>query len=49
MLPTDLVSYIEVKDWALLAGKFPTDFARGGEGRLMDFDLEIGAGWERLT
>ena len=43
--PTDLVSYIEVKDWARLAGKLPTDLARGGEGRLMDFDLEMAPGW----
>ena len=49
MFPTDLVSYIELKDWALLAGKFPTDFALGGEGRLMDFDLEIAPDWECLT
>ena len=43
--PTDLVSYIEVKDWARLAGKLPTDLARGGEGRLIDFDLEMAPGW----
>ena len=49
MFPTDLVSYIELKDWARLAGKFPTDFALGGEGRLMDFDLEIAPDWECLT
>ena len=48
MFPTDLLllSYSELKDWARLAGKFPTDFARGGEGRLMDFDLEMAPDWE---
>ena len=48
MFPTDLLllSYSELKDWARLAGKFPTDLARGGEGRLMDFDLKIAPDWE---
>ena len=53
--PTErLLSYSELKDWALLAGKLPTDLARGGEGRLMDFALATRAPdwdweWECLT
>ena len=44
LVSTDLLEYIEVKLWALLGwitGKFPTDLALGGEGRLMDLDLDM--------
>ena len=47
LVSTDRLSYIEVKLCALLGwttGKLPTDLARGGDGRLMDLDLDIACG-----